>query len=122
MQFSGMAKKEPVNLKQQTIFALIPYLNLYAFYRIQKLRRYFLIGILITVGSSIIISVGIIVYAVLQSDSPDFRANVELIVTSIRSLPAYVIYFSSGILLNVYLIRKWSKKWNEQFSQTSVQQ
>ena len=110
-----MVKKEPVNLKHQTIFALIPYLNLYAFYRIQKLRRYFLIGILGIVGG-IIVSVGIIVYAALNIDSPDLRSNIELIQTSIRSLPAYLIYFSVGMLLNVYLVRKWSKKWNEQLA------
>ncbi len=110
-----MVKKEPVDLTRQTIFALIPYLNLYGLYQIQKLRRYLLIVILASVSSSIIAIVGMIVYAMLYSGSPDFVQNIQLIVTSIRSLPAYVIYFSSGILLNVYLVRKWSKKWNEQF-------
>jgi len=110
-----MVEKEPVDLTRQTIFALIPYLNLYAIYRIQKLRRYLLIVILASVSSSIIGSVGMIVYAMLNSDSPDLVQNIELIMTSIRSLPAYVIYFFGGMLVNVYLVRKWSKKWNEQF-------
>ena len=109
-----MIKKESVNLKHQTIFALIPYANLYAFYKIQKLRRYLLITILAIVGSTFV-GTGIVVYAMLNSDSPDLEQNLELIITSIRSLSANLIYFSGGILLNVYLVRKWSKKWNEQF-------
>ena len=101
-----MVKKEPVNLKHQTIFALIPYLNLYAFYRIEKLRRYLLISVVIAVGSSMIFSVGIIVYAMSSESYPDIEQNIkqnlELVMTSIRSLPAYLIYFSVGMLLNVY--------------------
>jgi len=38
-----VVKQEPVNLTHQTIFAIIPYVNLYAYYRIQRLGMYFLI-------------------------------------------------------------------------------
>ena len=113
-----MAKKEPVNLRRQTIFAIIPYLNLYAIYRVQKLRKYFLIAILISVAATIILSVGVWVYVMLIVDSTqeDLTPDILLIFESIRSLPAYLIYFSSGILLNVYLVRKWSRDWNNMLS------
>ena len=42
-----MVKNEPVSLKIQTIFCCIPILDMYAAYRVKKLRKYLLIMILI---------------------------------------------------------------------------
>ena len=50
-----MPAKEPVSLTRQTIFVLIPILDLIAFYRIKHLRKYLLIvylGVGIIAGSA----------------------------------------------------------------------
>jgi len=38
-------EKKPVSVKRQTIYAFIPYVNIWAFYRIQKLRKFILVSI-----------------------------------------------------------------------------
>ena len=114
-----MVKKEPVNLTRQTIFAIIPYLNLYAYYRIQKLRRYFLISIVIffTVVSIIVgITVGMMNFV----SSPEEGISIyENMMGSWKSPLASIASWFGGMLLNIYLIRKWSKKWNEQLVQST---
>jgi len=111
-----MVNEEPVNLKHQTIFTLIPYLNLYAFYRVQKLRRYFLISIAIFL-TSLSIFVGITIGMIMRDGSTEesfliYQENMEFL----KSPPMYITSFIGGGLLNVYLIRRWSKQWNERIS------
>lgn len=88
--FSPRIKKS-VNLTRQTIYAVIPILDLYAAYKIEKLTLYFVI----------ILSIGIGVGSIF-----------ELL------LPYPYHYIMSVVVLipiAVFLIRKWSKKWNIQF-------
>ncbi|MEK6971150.1 MAG: hypothetical protein AABW60_00165, partial [Thermoproteota archaeon] len=47
-----MRKKEPVSIKRQTIYALVPFLDLYAAYKIRKFILYFTIIVPITIGVS----------------------------------------------------------------------
>ena len=85
-------KNIPVDIKQQTIFAFIPGLDLYASYKIKKMTFY------------IFIMIGIVTpTAILTSYLPNSSYN--FLLTEAVLLP-----------VAVYLIRTWSKKWNEQVS------
>ena len=88
-------KNDPVDVKQQTIFAFIPGLDLYASYKVKKLTIYFLVILGIGIPTMILIS-----------NLPSFSYNYLLV---------------EGVVLPVaiYLIRKWSKKWNKQFSENN---
>jgi len=99
-----VVKKEPVSIKRQTIYAIIPILDLYAAYRVQRLRWY----ILIQIGYGILYS--LVQYALI----PESLTNPEY---GSFSDPAYNVIFVLGIVvsipLSIYLIRRWSHKWNE---------
>ena len=95
-----MRKKEPVSIKRQTVYALVPFLDLYAAYKIEKLILYLIIMIGITLASFIFE----IVFPVPHID----KATLETIASSYIVIVTQVL----TIPLAVYLIRKWSKKWN----------
>ena len=98
-----MIKKEPVSIRRQTIYAVLPFLDLYAAYRVQRLRWY----LLITIGFGVLSS---IVQFVL---TPEIYTNPQ----SHGSEPVYIISYVLGIVasivLSIYLIRRWSHRWNE---------
>jgi len=108
--FQNNGQKKPVDLTRQTIFGFIPYLNLYALYLIQKLRKFFLIGILVSV---ILIIIETMAFVVLGSTVYKFEP--EALVETIRLTPLTVAHVIGGILFSGFLVRRWSKKWNEQF-------
>ena len=88
-------KQEPVNIKLQIIFVFIPFLNLYAFYKIQKLRLALCFIIPIAVvdrmfGSTPMTWEGAIIFTILFS--------------------------GLSIGLSIWFVLKWSKQWNEKFS------
>ncbi len=104
-----MVKQKPVSVKQQTIFEIIPSVDVLAYYRIQKIRKFILIAlglgfafspISLTVSSSIDMST--------ISSPLDLYSNpifLMYIVGTIASLHGTLVYF----------IRRWSKEWNKQF-------
>ncbi len=104
-----MVKKESVSVKRQTIFALIPSVDAWAFYRIQKLRKF----ILITLGLGFAFSpISLAVSA--SIDMSNVTSPLDL-----YSNPIFLMYVV-GMVASlhgtlVYFIRRWSKKWNEQF-------
>ena len=105
-----MVKEEPVSLLRQTIYCLLPILDMYAAYKIRRLRRYllimiFLVGIPLSIISSV--SVSYVMLAGTESFTP-FLENIPLLI----SLASYV----GSILIAIYLVRKWSKQWNLRFS------
>ena len=86
--------KEPVSLTRQTIYAIIPILDLYASYKIEKLTLYFVI----------ILPIGI---------------AVSLIFDLVLPFPySYIAPEAVVIPIAVFLIRNWSQKWNLQFDNT----
>ena len=85
-----MVKKELMNIKLQMILAIIPYVQLYSAYRIEKFRQFFLLWIVVGV------STGILFY---------FTGEKITGISHLVGMPFYVI-----------LIRKWSREWNEQLS------
>jgi len=113
-----VVKKEPVDLTIQTILVILPWVNLYAFYRVQKLRMYILISIIIFF-TGISIFVGITVGMMMSAGSVEegmsiYENNMEFW-EFLKAPPLYLIFYIAGSLLEIYLIRRWSKKWNERF-------
>ncbi len=105
MQFlqgvNSMPEKEPVNVRRQTIHALIPGLDGKAAKRINKLRRLTIIGL------SIVIGVGFGGYGVA------YLLGQFNIVTA-----AFVVIIVAGVYLPIaaYLMREWSIEWNKKLS------
>ncbi len=104
-----MVKQKPVSVKRQTIYALIPSVDVWAFYRIQKLRKFILIALSLGFGfSPISLSVSASIDMSTITSPLDLYSNpifLMYIVGTIASLHGTLVYF----------IRRWSKEWNEQF-------
>ena len=92
-----MVKDEPVSLIRQTIYALIPILDLYAAYKIEKFRWYFVIVL------AVAIPVSIATEALIPFP---FNLAIEIPVE---------------LAVSVYLIRRWSKEWNKKFESGSTE-
>lgn len=103
-----MPKEEPVSMTRQTIYAMIPILNIYAAYKIRRLFRYILI-MWIMVGIPIGLIGGIFFpydenFEVIADDGFGFYDTNEII---------FIIVSNVGVtLLGIYLIRRWSAQWN----------
>ena len=104
-----MVKQKPVSVKRQTVFALIPSVDVWAFYRIQKLRKFILIVLALGFGFA---PISLSVSASIDVDN--ISSPLELYTNPI--FLAYMIG-SIGTLHGtlVYFIRRWSKEWNEKF-------
>jgi len=94
-----------VNVILQMILAVIPILNCYASYKIQKLRLWLLI---FGVGGFIFELVQLFVF---------FGEEYYVSFGQIEArLPESVILFTSIlVILQVFVMRIWSNKWNESF-------
>jgi uncharacterized membrane protein len=107
-----MADKKPVNVNWQTLFILIPIIDLWATYRIEKFRVYFLV---FWVGAGIVETV--VLWTVMGesywADEGMYFLN-DLTGLSIQ-IPMMVVH--AGI--SVYFIRVWSKEWNSKLSSVS---
>jgi len=90
MRKTLMVKREPVNINWQIVFAIIPYVQFYAAYRVEKFRLFFLLWVVIGVSIAVF----------------NFFAGERI---------PYMSY-AVGIPIYFVLIRKWSKEWNEQLS------
>ena len=104
-----MVKQKPVNVKLQTIFALIPSVDVWAFYRIQKLRKFILI----------VLAIGFAFSPISLSVSASIDTSTLTSPLDLYTNPIFLLYVigSIGTLHGtlVYFIRKWSKEWNERF-------
>ncbi len=104
-----MVEKKPVNVNWQMVFVLIPFLDLYASYRIQKLRLWLLIF-----GVGVGIAVILLNYALFGIDHFGWNNEID------PGDPA-MMYFhitSTIVILGaaVYVIRRWTISWNEKVS------
>jgi len=112
-----MVKDEPVSLMRQTIYCLIPLLDIYAAYRVKRLRKYLIIMIL----------VGIPVSMADSAIFPDTDATLEgflqfftfYIGVDTNHFVASIIIWIGTVLLAIYLIRRWSKIWNKKFENST---
>ena len=118
-----MPAKEKVSLTRQTIYCFIPIMDLYAAYHIKKLRLYLLIFLGVTIPLSMVLGA---VYPGAETDmynqkSPSFDPDVNWDYDVIEENPenviiSFVIQMTVAYALAVYLIRRWSNKWNLQFN------
>jgi len=110
--------REPVNLTYQMIFSVIPYGQYYAFYRIQKLRRYLLITLSMFLVVSIVLS-AILIGSIAQNiDDPKNSLNwYTSLMEYWKSPPFFVLSYVIGIAIHVFWVRQWSKTWNKKLEQ-----
>ena len=106
-----MVKEEPVSLMRQTIYAIIPILDIYAAYRVTRLRKYLLIMILVSIG------IGMAHYAIFP-DMYEVSADMQPLYYDGSFMAVWIVETGGTILLAVYLIRHWSKQWNKKFETT----
>ena len=112
-----MPAKGPVSILWQIIFTFIPILDLYAFYRIKKLRKYFLFVIIPLFA----ITLGITFSFVLaELQSSDFSFEDESMSNENEEFLALIfIPVEIGFqILTIYFVYTWSKRWNEQVPNT----
>ena len=129
---NSMPAKGPVSIPWQILFAIISPINLWAFYRIKKLRLY----ILYVVVPSIIVSTIVIAGVSYEMNNPQKGLDEDGNQYPPPSIPPYMTpiepqvgKFNTGnymiinivttvglTILSVYLVIKWSRLWNEQFS------
>ena len=113
-----MVKDEPVSLTRQTIYCLIPFLDIYAAYRVKRLRRYLLIMLPIGFVLGIVDSTAFPEYV--WEDFDDFASSmlyldyVNYADDPIRIL-ALIAYQVGLVLLAIFLVRRFSKQWNRKF-------
>jgi len=109
-----MVKEESVSIRRQTIYAIIPILDLYAAYKVKRLRKYLLITILVGIG------IAIINYAAFPpmsaSEISEAFAPEMFSDTNIGASVAEII---GQLLLQIYLVRRWSKEWNKKFESST---
>ena len=122
-----------VSIGWQIVFAIISPINLWAFYRIKKLRLF----LLFVITPSIIISSIIVAGVIYEMENPtnsgfDEEGNrypeptlppnmtpIEPQVGKFNTGNYMIINIASSVgftILSVFLVIRWSRKWNEQFA------
>ena len=106
-----MVKKEPVSVNWQTLFTIIPIINLWACYRIEKLRLYLLVIVALLVIEFLVVALIFperfdAFYGLTESEQP--------IDNSI-----FILEIGIEMGISIVLIRKWSKEWNGSISKNS---
>ncbi len=122
-----MPAEKKVSVGWQIVFTFIPIANLWAFYRIRKLRRY----LLYVIVPQIIISVAIGAYtsSMFAADYPSFGFNEPADPFAadpfeIYSNPIIIASYALSIALQgltIYLVIIWSRQHNRQYDQPTVQ-
>ena len=108
-----MVEKEPVSINWQTLFAIIPIINLWACYRIEKLRLYLIVIIAILVVEFLITQM-----ILDEQDFDCFWGIIECEMDERTTFLAIVLFgIESGI--SIVLVRKWSLEWNSKISKNS---
>ena len=110
-----MPAKGKVSLTIQTIFCMIPYLDIYAAYRVKRLRKYLLIMILL-----VIIPVTILDKVLFPMDRiASFEKFLEFLTFYYGVDENHFVFsiatWAGTVLVAIYLVRRWSKQWNKQF-------
>ena len=106
-----MPSKGPVKIVWQIIFIFIPVVDLWAFYRIKKLRKF----VLMVWIPEIVITMVIITPIILAEVEQTLNGNPMLGDQFIMETIILYIVETGFTILSIYLIYKWSKEWNKQF-------
>jgi len=127
-----MPAKGKVSIGWQIVFAIISPINLWAFYRIKKLRLF----VLYVIAPSIIASSIVVAGVFYEMNSPQkgfdddgnrypeptlppYMTPIEPQVGKFNTGPYMILNVITSVgltILSVYLVVKWSRQWNEQFS------
>ncbi len=125
-----MPAKGNVSIKWQIIFAIMSPVNLWAFYRIKKLRKYILYVLIPSAIMAFALSlIGYYEMTLIDpsggqmgSDAiiplPPYMTPIKPQVTMFDVIPYNIISIGISIgltVFSVYLVVKWSRQWNEQF-------
>lgn len=116
-----MPAKEKVSLTRQTIYCFIPIMDMYAAYHIKKLRLYSLIYIAVTIPLSMVLGIVFPLTEIGMYDqglflnNPVINWDYNVEDNSENTIMSLVIQMIVSYSLAVYLIRRWSKKWNSQY-------
>ena len=116
-----MPAKGKVSLVWQTIFCFIPIMDIVASYRVKRLRWYLLI--MLAVGIPLSIAMNTISPMPTSEDYDKMFLETQEIDWGYIilgdepevAIASWIIYQGIVYALAVYLIRRWSKKWNLQF-------
>ena len=121
-----MPAKGPVSLTRQTIYCFIPIMNWYAAYNIKKFRKYLLIAITVELSLGAMYASLIPEYdksginkGAISEDINDLEINwIEIIFRTDHpsGLPILLLIIISEYSVTVFLIRRWSNQWNNQFN------
>lgn len=118
-----MPAKGPVNLTWQTIYCFIPIMDLYAAYNVKKLRWY----LLIMLGTGAVLSGGAELIYPQESryDESMFLENKEIDWAYVMlgenpelTIISIIIHNAIAYVIAVYVIRKWSNRWNQNFTES----
>ena len=104
-----MLEKKPVSVNWQMVFVLIPFLDLYASYRIQKLRLWLLIFL---VGFSIVAI--LMDYSIFGLNYSDLDNKTDFLDPAMLYTHITLTIVTLGAA--VYVIRRWSISWNEKLN------
>ena len=108
-----MVKQEPVSIKWQIVFMFIPFVSIWAYYRIEKLMSGIGLGIL-----TYVISFGIMVIlwgfadSIYQEEGSDILQNIVAVVFVIAS-------YAIPIWIHVHFMLKWARAWNQKVSHST---
>jgi len=121
-----MPANGPVSLTRQTIYCFIPIMNWYAAYNIKKFRKYLLIAIIVELSLGAMYASLIPEYdksginkGAISEDISDLEINwTEIIFRTDHpsGLPILLLIIISEYSVTVFLIRRWSNQWNNQFN------
>ena len=112
-----MPAKGPVSVLWQIIFVVfIPILDLWAFYRIKKLKKYLLYVIVpqIVIGGII---AGIILSMAFEENSLEKLENFseDLENNDLTLIISNILMGLGFTIFSIYLIATWSESWNKKF-------
>ena len=113
-----MPAKGTVSILWQIIFVVfVPFLDLWAFYRIKKLRKYLLYVFVPQLVIGIVVT-GLILGMAFEENSIEKLENFSNYGKN-NELALNIVGVSMGlgfIIFSIYLIVTWSERWNKQFS------
>ncbi|MCV0373107.1 MAG: hypothetical protein K5793_06090 [Nitrosarchaeum sp.] len=117
--------KTRVSIKWQILFSLISPLNVWAFYRIKKLRKYVLYvlvpslavsGIMFTAAYYEAMVLDPLEQDVSTEQTLSYMTPIEPQVGKFDAMPYPLISIATSVAfssLSAYLVIKWSREWNE---------
>jgi len=105
-----MVEKIPVNINWQTLFIVVPIIDLWATYRIEKLRLYLLVVIAMLVVEFL-------------GGAYIFPENFEDYYLGEEPNDEHLVYSAvvivAEIVISIVLVRRWTKEWNSKIAKNS---